>query len=194
MPLYLAQLRKAINTGGFAAKWSNRYFLNAPTFGDAEGYAQQLWFDVESVFHGELAFCYEIYINLVGDAPGNPGTIVPVAVPNQRGQQPQAGVAGVQSLLPLFNCVRVDFGVEVSRVSRKFYRIPLQEVDIENAQLIPANVTAILNAWGAAFAAGIPVVDPDNQAWTGAVAVKGLTSRRLGREAQIGVPSAPPFG
>lgn len=193
MPLFLVQTRKAINTGGFAAKWSNRYFVEVPDIGIAILAGSDIWQNGEAVFHSELAFCYEIYANLVGDAPFTPGQtgVMPAGV--QRGTVDAGGAAGVGTLLPLFNVVRVDFPVVGSRPSRKFYRIPLREEDIGNAQISPVVASAVQA--GAEYIAGQPSLrDVDGQDWIGSASIRGITSRRLGRDAQIGVPSGPAFG
>lgn len=193
MPLFLVQLRKAINTSGIAYKWSNRYFTDQPDITGALGQGLGWWDTYERTFHGELAFCYEIYANQVGDAPFTPGSILAVPLAIQRGALPQQATGSTTTLLPSFTVARVDFPVFNSRPSRKFYRIPLREDLVESAQLTPA-YTATLSA-GATGLAGEPSMrDVDGQSFQGSASVRGVTSRRLGRDAFQGIPASPPFG
>jgi len=192
MPLFLVATRKAINTNGVLAKWSNRYFVEVPTIQDALDAGNGIWTVGEAVFHNALAFCYEIYANAVNDPPNTPGTTQSVAAADSRGER-VAIASDTLTLLPLWNVVRTDFPVVASRPSRKFYRIPLLEGDITSAQVDP-DILIALQA-GCSFIAGLDIMrDVDGQDYTGGSVVKGLTSRRLGRDSAVNVPPAPPFG
>ena len=192
MPLYLISTRKAINTNGITAKWSNRYFVQADTTQGALDAANGIWELGERPFHNALAFCYEVYANNTEDPPNTPGTTQPVAAGVMRGGRP-ATAASTTVLMPLANVVRVDFPVQESRPSRKFYRIPLLETDITSAQLDADIFNAV--ATGCEFIAGLALMrDVDGQAYMGSAVVRGLTVRRLGRDADRAVPPGPPFG
>lgn len=188
MPLYKVALRKAIGAP-FTRKWSNTYYVDRLDIGEAAAAALELWTDGERLFHSEGVYCYERYINLVGDPPGSPGSVYSVPPGIQRGAL--TGWNPAQAL-PLFNVVRVDFGVLNSRPSRKFYRLGLQEASIENAALLAPYATLILDTCGE-MAAMPFTVDVDGESWVSAV-VKGITSRRLGRDSAVDVPVGPAFG
>lgn len=192
MPLFLVQTRKALNTGGIAAKWSNRYFGEVSDASAALALGLNIWQYCERTFHSDLAFCYSIYVNQMGDAPNTPG--IEQAVPEgiQRGGIVR-GPGRIAEILPLWNVVRVDFPVAASRPSRKFYRVPLEETHITSAQLTPEMLT-LFNTGLAALDGLGELRDVDGQVWVGAGIVRGLTSRRLGRDAARSVPPGPPFG
>lgn len=188
MPLYKVALRKAIGAP-FTRKWSNTYYVDRVDLAAAAEAALLLWTEGERLFHSEGVYCYERYINLVGDPPGSPGNVFGMGSGIQRGAL--TGWNPAQAL-PLFNVVRVDFGVLGSRPSRKFYRLGLQETSIENGQLLAAYNTLITDTCGNMAAASY-TVDVDGESWVSAV-VKGITSRRLGRDSAVDVPVGPAFG
>ena len=192
MALFLVQTRKAINTGGITAKWSNRYFVQSDTESGAVAMGQAIWNDGERLFHNALAFCYSIYVNNMADAPNTPGLEIGVPTGVQRGARAATAVT-VGTMLPLFNVIRVDFPVLASRPSRKFYRIPLLEGDIQDAQPGAALLSDI-QAGCDVIASNWWMQDPDAQSYAGTALVKGITSRRLGRDAAVSVPIGPAFG
>lgn len=61
---------------------------------------------------------------------------IPLGVPGLRGADTAA--------LPLFCVARVDFSSQSGRPSRKFLRLPIQEVEQENGALVPTCI-AMLN-------------------------------------------------
>lgn len=192
MPLYLVQTRKAISTDGALYKWSNRYFVETASEAAAHQSARGIW-SAERQFHDEHAFCYETYANLVGDAPFTPGTVEAVPANIGRGL---VNPVGRGHLLQPWTVVRVDFPVQASRPSRKFYRVPLREVDVNHMEIEPAMVADIQAGLLALSQPGYLAVlrDVDGQPFVGQGVLRGLTSRRLGREAAVNVPSGPPLG
>lgn len=192
MPLYLIATRKAINSDGASYKWSNRYFVETANETAAHSSARGIW-NAERNFHDEHVFCYETYANLVGDAPFTPGTVEAVPANIGRGLR---NAVGRGHLLQPWTVVRVDFPVQASRPSRKFYRCGLREVDVNHLELEPAMAAAITTGLTAMAQPGFLAVlrDVDGQPWVGPGINRGLTSRRLGREAAISVPVGPPFG
>lgn len=192
MPLYLCKLNKAINTSGIQAKWSNVYFVQANDSSEAVTMGNVLWGNGERGFHNQLAFCYSIYVNNTEDPPNTPGLEVPVQSAVQRGTR-SATAASTLTILPLANVVRVDYPVAASRPSRKFYRIPLLEGDIQELQLV-GDLPALLQTGINALASQGWLRDPDGQAYVGSGIIKGLTTRRLGRESGLNVPTGPAFG
>lgn len=192
MALYLVQLRKAINTDGIAYRWSNRYFFDVADVDAALAQGLGAWDTYEAPFHRKIAFCYEIYANLMGDAPFTPGSTLGVPVGIQRGRY-GSGASDTTTILPSSNVVRVDFPVVNSRPSRKFYRLPLTEADITSGQLTIATSNVIQTAVNA-LADVTTIVDVDGQAYGGSAIVRGITTRRVGREAALAVPTGPAFG
>ena len=189
LPYWLVEVRKATDLlGGF--KWSNRYFVRAANSTIALSNAQSIWTDAEQQFHHTFVYCYEVYANLVGDAPNTVGFTQAVPQGVQRGVY---GAGGSTSILPPFNVVRVDFPVPGSRPSRKFYRPLLTEDDVQDGALTSSITAAILLGLDGILAFNF-VVDEDGTQWAGTASIRGITSRRLGKYAQINVPPAPPQG
>lgn len=188
MAVFKVALRKAVGAP-FTRKWSNTYYVDAGTHLEAAGLGVNLWNLGESLFHSEGVFCYEVYANSTFDPPGSPGLVQAIPAGDQRGAL--TGWNPAQAL-PLFNVVRVDFATFESRPSRKFYRLGLQETSIENGQLLAAYNTLIQETCED-MAAFPYTVDVDGQSWFGAT-VKGITSRRLGRDSGVDVPVGPAFG
>lgn len=188
MAVFKVALRKAIGAP-FNRKWSNTYYVDAGDATEALTLGTNLWNLGEKLFTSEGVYCYEVYANSLADPPGSPGALVSIDPEDQRGALSPWNPANA---LPLFNVVRVDFAVFGSRPSRKFYRLGLQEGSIENGVLFPsyaADIAVVCND-----IADFPyTVDVDGQSWYSAT-VKGLTSRRLGRESGVDVPVGPPFG
>lgn len=192
MALYSISVRKAINTNGVVYKWSNRYYGQVTSTFQALELGQAIWESGERLFHNALAFCYEIYVNNMEDPPFTPGTTGAIPVGIQRGARTAIATDTTQ-LLPSFNVLRVDFPVVASRPSRKFYRIPLLESDMTSANISTA-LGSSLQAGVNAIAAFPLIRDPDNQGYSSVGIYKGVTSRRIGREAAVAVPGGPPFG
>lgn len=186
MPRYLVQTRKATQEFG-GRKWSNRYFLLADTMNEALDAAQTIWQTGERIFHYTDVYCYEVYANLVGDTPFTPGQTKPIDGSIASGVRT---IAGNGEILPTFVVARVDFTVAGSRPSRKFYRPHLREGDVTGDQLTGGILTAIttgINAISSGF-----IIDEDGDQWSPQNGViKGVTSRRLGRDSFINVPPPP---
>lgn len=189
MPLYVVQTRKA-TTQDQRFKWSNQYFMDAPTVSQALVQGLDMWLNFERIFHDTDVYCYEVYCNLQGDAPGSIGYVSQVAPGSQRGEW---AATGRGETMPLFNVIRCDYPVVNSRPSRKFWRPLLRVGDFDNGQITAAVTSRIAGA-----GAHVPTVDflrdPDNQFWTGEQIIRGITSRRLGREAGLNVPPPPALG
>lgn len=192
MSLWKAQIKKAINSSGLAYKWSNTYFVEAETATEALSAAANIWLNGERLFHNQLAFAYEFYVNNTADPHFTPGTVGTVLPEVRRGLRP-ATVLDVPQVLPSFNVVRVDYPVPASRPSRKFYRVPLLESDVSDQQVSVALAEDLQE--GANYIASLPAIrDPDGQPYGGVGVNRGITSRRLGREAALAVPTGPAFG
>lgn len=192
MALWTVQTRKAINTNGIVAKWSNRYITEDAGPAEALQRALNYWVNAERLFHGALVFCYEVYVNRIGDAPFTPGFSAAVPVGVQRGARAQTAASTV-TLLPLWNVIRVDFPVNNSRPNRKFYRTALLESDVTSAQL-DADVGTGMQAGLDILATSTGHRDTQGNTLLGSYIIRGLTSKRLGRESAVSVPPGPAFG
>lgn len=186
MPLYLCQTRKATQLYG-GRKWSNQYFHVASTVTDALTWTASVWANIERAFHYDDIYCYEAYVNQVGDAPYSIGYTQPIELAQTYGSLAAAS-AGQKA--PTFVVMRVDFPVTASRPSRKFYRPVLRESDFDGDTL----GTAIQSAANTALA-NVGTIggfyDIDSQVWIGSHIIKGVTSRRMGKLAALGVPPSP---
>jgi hypothetical protein len=99
-------------------------------------------------------------------------TTVPLNLPGLRGS--------VGEYMPLFNVVRVDFGVAGGgRPSRKYYRLPLGEGDQAGGILADGTVTAVDNALQPILAQ--PVCDPQGQIWVSIAVARQVGMRQLRR-------------
>ena len=189
MPIFLVETRKA-SDGIIAAKWSNRYFVDVNDENEAYGQGLGIWDTAEKLVHDERVFCYEIYVNQQGDAPFTPGLNGAVPAGIQRGSR-SALSRGEE--MPLFNVVRCDFPVVNSRPSRKFYRPLLRTGDIDDGNINTATQT-LYGQLVLALAQVTTLVDVDGEDWFGTGIVRGVTSRRLGRDSGLNVPVGPPLG
>jgi hypothetical protein len=188
MPLFRVTPRKAINDAGGRAKWSNLYYINASSVNEAAAIGVNVWVYGERLFHRSRVFCYEVYATSLVPADN---VFTTSAVPEglQRG-----GIVGAGDQLPLFNVLRVDLPVLAGgRPSRKFYRPTLEEGDQINGALTNAPLLAAIAAGMAVIQSTPEVRDESGNFFSGHV-IKGITSRRLGRDSSANVPSAPPQG
>lgn len=186
MPLYLCQTRKATQLYG-GRKWSNQYFHVSSTVTAALAWVYSVWVSLEKPFHYDDCYCYEVYVNEVGDTPYSIGYTDPVVHADAYGNL-ASGSAGQKA--PTFVTLRVDFPVTASRPSRKFYRPILRETDFDGDNLAPGFSTIVSTAMANLGTIG-GFYDVDGQVWLGTFSVKGLTSRRMGKTAALAVPAGP---
>jgi len=186
MALFLVELRKATQLYG-GRKWSNRYFMEAPDSDTALTDGLTLWQQVESEFHYDDCYCYEIYCNQQGDAPFSIGFTAAVPGVSAYGVLVSAS-AGQKA--PTFVVARVDLPVVASRPSRKFYRGPLRETDFDGDTIGGTYVTALTTGLNN-LDNFENLRDVDGQNWTTTYVIRGITSRRMGKTSAIDVPSPP---
>ena len=188
MALYLVQNRIATQDFG-GRKWSNRYFVDALTEPQAHEYALEIWRAVKAI-HNINTYCYETYANRVGDAPFTVGSVVGVPVIDAYGTLTNTGRG---ELLPSSNVIRIDFPVVGSRPSRKFFRPCLREGDTVGDSITGADLLLGLTDLKADFRLLTFIRDVDGESWitSSDAIVRGVTSRRFGREAALAVPPAP---
>lgn len=186
MALFLVELRKATQLYG-GRKWSNRYFMEAPDSTTALADGLTLWQQVESEFHYDDCYCYEIYCNQQGDTPFSIGFTAAVPGVDAYGVLVSA-TAGQKA--PTFVVARVDFPVAASRPSRKFYRAPLRETDFDGDTIGGNYVTALTTGLNN-LDNFENIKDVDGQNWLTTYVIRGITSRRMGKTSAVDVPSPP---
>lgn len=171
MPLYQIDVEKQMGM----EFWTNRYLVRAASLtAAAEGGSRIV--AAERDMHTARAFFTQYRARTVAK---NDGLFVNVPVA-------QSGLrAADTSYLPLFNVMRVDFQVASGRPSRKFYRFPLQEGDVNDGVIGAGLVSSIsdrLSDLIAAMAdANTPIVDPDDQDWLNLAIYTPVGMRQLRR-------------
>lgn len=184
MARWRLQVRMAYNNNaGISFKWSHLWFVEAETIDQVAVTAESMKGPYRNMLLTQ-AFVYEYYITDLAPATTQFRTVAYAA--------PQRGLVTIPAgaaLLPYFAVARVDLNVHNSRPSRKFHRTPLLHVHTSGGELISAH-SALLAAEFGTLRSLSGVVDESGNPFTG-VQVKGVTSRRLGRQAQVGVPALP---
>lgn len=181
MALHRVTVRKAISgSSGLNYKWSNVYYDEAPDASTAADHGLGIW-NRERNFHNTNTYCYEVYASdLV------PGTVNFVQKRPIAAQQ-YGLYGGTGDWYASFACVRVDLLVPLSRASRKFFHIPLQEGDVINGVSFAAGLIAAITTGMDLIVAITSLRDESGNVVTGWVN-HGLTSRRLGRQAFHDIP------
>lgn len=130
LPNFRIQIDKSIG----AQHWSNDYLVVATDLIQAEGFGVTLMAMERSIHGSVVNFNYiRTSTTLKGDRSFNHNPI------NLTGQIDYTGF----EWLPLFNTVRVDLGTAGSDPARKYYRIPVLEVNQVNGQLTSAIQSSI---------------------------------------------------
>lgn len=181
MALYIIQVFKQHPLEPRA--WSNRYLVESATLAAAEIAADEI-VQAERAFHTEA-----VTFNYARVSTAAEGDDVYTTIP--------LGTLGIRTNpsdnLPLWNTVRVDIAVNGGgRPSRKFYRPPLGESDVNNYVVqagIRSSIDAELNGLVASLTtAGTPLVDPDGQAWTTIAVQSRVQMRQLHRKRRRATP------
>lgn len=157
--------------------WSNRYIVEATSLAEASAQADTIA-QAERVFHNQSTlFTYARTSSVTeGDSLY---TTTPLNLGGLR--------ADPTDNLPLWNVVRVDVTVLLGgRPSRKYYRLPLGENDVNNYIIIAGTQNLIGDAVNSLIttmiAASTPIVDPDGQDWFSATVVPRVAMRQLHRK------------
>ena len=124
--------------------WTNVYYVDAASQVDAANQAVKI-VDVETQLHQQKVNFTKYRVRPY-PAGGASGTVYALGVAGQRANY---------NSLPLFNTCNVLLSVATGRPSRKYYRLPFQETDQVDGQLIPAVRTLFNNVWAEL------VTDPD---------------------------------
>lgn len=183
MPIYRAQMKIAVNESFGAFKWSNVFFVDAASATAACDYAITLWDSHWRQAHSATAFMYEVYasdlLSTTVDYAIKPHALTPSIF---------GAVAASGDLMPLFVVARVDLNVTNSRPSRKYVRGPYYEGGVNTDNLTGTSLTGLQTAANGVVGSGIR--DESGAVITSAT-LKGITSRRLGKFAYVGVPGKP---
>ena len=151
--------------------WTNRYFLGVGSVGEAAGYVPDIVAFEKSIHSVQVLF------DRARVSDGIPGTDTYVIVPLTG----TGGVAVPEGPLPLFNVVRVDFGVGGGRPSRKYYRCGLGD----NLTAGPNWQLELIGDYQAAvntFVNGpVPYCDVDGQIIISGTVFQSIAMRQLRR-------------
>ena len=156
--------------------WSNRYIVSAEDLQAARNAAISIT-AAEVLLHNQATVL--TYARVSTLIPGD-GSYVTVPT-NAGGQRPNP-----TDNLPLWNTLRVDITVAGGgRPSRKYYRPPLGESDVNNYQIEPTIAslftTTLNDLIGDLETNGTPLVDPDGQEWLNATTITRVQMRQLHR-------------
>ena len=157
--------------------WTNRYFVEAADINAA------MTAGVDIIITGEtLIHTPGVTINFIRASTVTPGDLVFRTSP--RSDVGTLGLGGEP--LPLFNCVRVDFGVSSGRPSRKFYRSRLGGGDLQptyewSDTRISAISAAVTNMMADLSSNSTPLVDPQGQLLFGHTTFSKIAMHQLKR-------------
>lgn len=153
--------------------WTNRYFVEATNLIAAQGHGQSI-VTVERGLHKAVVEFTKFRTSDVV-----PNTDIYVTTPINL-----AGTVAVNGeLLPLFNVLRVDFGVlGAGRPSRKFYRLPVGEGEQSDGRFLLDTLSSIVGLLAPLLS--IPITDPQGQLWNSAAPARAVGMRQLRRGAK----------
>lgn len=151
--------------------WTNRYFLGVGSVGEAAGFVDEIVAFEKSIHSTEVIF------DRARVSDGIPGTDSYVIIPlNGNG-----GVSGSGAHVPLFNTVRIDFGVGAGRPSRKYYRCGLGEGLMTGENWDNLLITDYQAAATAFVNGDVPYCDVDGQIIINATVMNQVQMRQLRR-------------
>lgn len=193
MALFRVLTRMAAGGGTMpdAYKWSYIWYVEAADPAAAAAVGVDLWNESLAGCHNEYAYCYEIYAS---DLIESTSLYTVEAIPSgdQRGTLNTGGAGDFYNP----NVVaRVELNVAGGRPSRKYVRIPLIESWVANGGR-NIGLTSVQTALETAFASAIATPglrDESGNSFSG-ITYKGLTIRRLGKNARNDLPTPPSFG
>lgn len=178
MPVFLSQIYKRLV--GSDREWCNTYRFEADDLATAHAAA------IGSVLVQEQGIhLTNVSFTRVRTSDVLPDTDVFEVTPtSSNGTRAAAEVGGY---LPLFNTARVDISVEGGgRPSRKYYRLPFNEADQFDGQIV-STLKDDLNAAVAdmianAASVGAILIDPDGQSWVTPACFPLVAMRQLHRK------------
>lgn len=184
MALFKVVLRQAITGSAADYKWSNLWYVEAASVSEAADIGIEMWADALKDAAITATFCYEVYASDLNPL-ASVYTIKPMPSADADGTIAATGDLYIPSAV-----VRVDLPVASGRPSRKFHRPPLWEAAVDNGRSLTSAILAPVTSAYNEVLATWPVRDEDGNSFTGVV-VRGLTTRRLGRDAYNDVPDPP---
>lgn len=172
MPVFQADIEKRVGREYF----TNVYYVNAATIVEAAAASVRIA-AFEQYFHKDAVVFEKARVRTPAEGDdifvNTPLGFLGLQV-NQPAQQ-----------LPLFNVLRVDFGVATGRPSRKYYRVLLNESDIESANVAQALRDVVTLRYGEMVAdlggLGVQHVDIDGQLVVNCVPQIPIGMRQLRR-------------
>jgi hypothetical protein len=174
MPLFSLDIEKRLN----GEYWTNRYILDRTDLGAATNSGGDI-LAAERTIHASFV---EFTKFRVSDTVVNTDVYQVIQV-NAFGQRTQS-----QEYLPLFNVVRVDFNVAGGgRPSRKYLRLPIDELEQSKGILEPTYVAYIQANYADVIAGYTSYVDVDGQVIdSGRVSVNvGMRQLRRGSKRRL---------
>lgn len=151
--------------------WTNRYFLGVGSIGEAAGYVDEI------VAFEKLLHSTEVIFDRARVSDGIPGSDSYVIIPLSG----TGGTSGSGAHIPLYNTVRIDFGVGAGRPSRKYYRCGLGE-GLLNGEVWDSLLMTDYQAAATAFVNGVvPYCDVDGQIIISATVMNQVQMRQLRR-------------
>lgn len=182
MALFKIQVFKSFQAGG--REWTNVYHVNAADLLAAGSAAVIIW-QHEQLFHKNQTLITKYRVS--DETPGGTSfVVVPVNQPGTAGN--------AIGFWPKFNVVRVDFQAQgFGRPSRKYYRLPLIENDVNDDQLDGGLVAGILTNLSDMLADlnanGTPFVDPQLQLLGPPVVMPAVAMRQEHRKRRRTAPA-----
>lgn len=168
MGLYRLDLQKTANNQSF---WTNSYVVQTGSLTEAAALIDTYANRESGIHHAGIVIDKGRVSDMV---PGTDQFIVkPLNVNGAR--------TGGTSFLPLWDCVRVDFGVAIGRPSRKYLRIYLTEEDVDNSVLAAGLVSTIHTLYVNPMVGDDTYVDVDGQAIVAGTVYPNVQMRQLRR-------------
>lgn len=182
MPQYRVQIFKVITTG---KPWSNVYHCVSDDLAAASSFAETLA-SIEQNVHYSFVTILRARVSTEAPADGIFNTIT-LNVPGLRGGSPQT--------LPLFNTVRVDFGVFGGRPSYKYIRGPIAEteqdggvISLGELSFFDTNYAQPLLDLSTTPIADGQLTDEDGNAFTGVTVYPSVQERQRTRRRRPATP------
>lgn len=177
MPVYQIDIEKSLQpTAGVTNYWTNVYYTNAASEAAAITTGQSV-VTLEKQIHANNVTFTKMRTRLVSDL-AQTGTVTVLT---------GTGARTASEYLPLFNVVRIDFGVASGRPNRKYLRLPVLEGDTTSALLTSAMKTLVANSYSTPLINTNAITDKSGQPiLTAAIAdAVGMRQMRRGSKRKV---------
>lgn len=178
MPLWTVDIEKQLGL----EFWTNRYILNSADLASATAVGAQIVTAERTIHTTDVNFNRYRVADL--DPLTDIFTITPIGL--------TGGVTKSTDYLPLFNVLRVDFGVEQGRPSRKYLRLPIQESQQVDFAFTPGFLAFVQTNYVDAMLGISQYVDVDGQNIINGAPKESVAMRQLRRGSKRRV--TPPLG